>query len=1051
MNHHGIFYSTPINNQTTVIGCDDSKTDYIIPFTINNITVIGIEDEAFLNHPLNSITIPNINIGTKAFLNCSFLHTVLIENGPNKVFIGASAFSNCSSLSSIILPNSIVRIDGMAFSSCFNLIDVNIEDGPNKCHFGVGVFKNCGIQNIKIPKLVRFGYSAFKGCSLIDVTIEGDNSLYVTVFTLPFQTLFYNDKYSLSKSYENIATGVPFTPDIKLLDNISDFTYTVNTDETTATITGYTGNPDVVIPTDIDSYPVVAIGDNAFANSTITSVTIPNSVITIGNGAFNYCTLLETITIPDSVITIGNDAFIGCRITSITIPNSVTTIGNSVFNGCTLLETINIPNLVTSIGSGTFASCTSLIAITIPNSVTSIGNGAFIVCTSLNNVIIPNSVITIGDDAFNSCTSLDTITIPDSVTTIGNGALSTTNLNSFIFPRLDTINDNMFLNCSNLTSITIPDSVITIGNSSFQGCTLLETITIPNSVITIGNDAFASCTSLIAITIPNSVTTIGNSTFSSCTLLNNVIIPISVITIGNDAFNSCTSLYTITIPNSVTTIGNGALSNTNLNSFIFPRLDTINDNMFMNCSNLTSVTIPDSIITIGNGSFQGCTLLETITIPDSVTTIHTNAFNHPKKLTHLKYVCIQGDNQLISNAFNFTFTTLFYNNSHEPDTYDATLIPFIKEPTTVFNNKITVSTVFPNNITLITCYYDNTSTSNDFSESTDLPLDGLEQNTIYNIQLNFTYENLNILQINVDPFTLPSPPQQVLSNLQISDGTTTINTNNTATWTTDTLQIVEANLQTDLYPLNTAVFIQKFDPIIFTSYSSLYSTITQIYGIFAPANSILDLSKLFIGQTILFILPTTNNPITILNGPTLTSDGTNTFINTILFYLGTSIMAGNYKITMVANASSGIIVEYIPSSNICFPAGTPILTDQGNIPIEYIHSKIHTIHNKSILKVTKTISSDSYLVCIEKDAFEKNVPCQRTIMSKNHRIYYKGYNLQAKEYIGKFDSIYKVRYIGEPLYNVLMKKHSIMKVNNMRCETLNPIRVPKKILNLYLN
>ena len=140
----------------------------------------------------------------------------------------------------------------------------------------------------------------------------------------------------------------------------------------------------------------------------------------ICDGAFSGCESLQSITIPNSVTSIGDEAFGCCKsLQSITIPNSVTSIGYGVFELCESLQSITIPNSVTNIGDGAFRWCYSLQSVTIPNSVTSIGNHAFELCDSLQSVTIPNSVTSIGDHAFELCDSLQSVTIPNSVTSIG--------------------------------------------------------------------------------------------------------------------------------------------------------------------------------------------------------------------------------------------------------------------------------------------------------------------------------------------------------------------------------------------------------------------------------------------------------------------------------------------------------------------------------------------------------------------------------------------------------------------------------------------------------
>ena len=220
-------------------------------------------------------------------------------------------------------------------------------------------------------------------------------------------------------------------------------------------------------------------------------------------------------------------AFSGCEsLQSITIPNSVTSIGDEAFSWCTSLQSITIPNSVKSIGNGAFSGCDSLQSVTIPNSVTSIGDEAFRWCNSLQSVTIPNSVTSIGDKAFSLCKSLQSITIPNSVTKIGDGAFSRCNICFFICKSTYFQNDDVCLFNKDKTAIVsrikdcvnyiIPNSVTKIGDGAFYCCDSLQSITIPNSVTSIGDYAFYWCKSLQSITIPNSVTSIGDGAFSGC-------------------------------------------------------------------------------------------------------------------------------------------------------------------------------------------------------------------------------------------------------------------------------------------------------------------------------------------------------------------------------------------------------------------------------------------------------------------------------------------------------------------------------------------------------
>ena len=423
------------------------------------------------------------------------------------------------------------------------------------------------------------------------------------------------------------------------------------------------------------------ICDEAFRwCKSLQSVTIPNSVKSIGDYAFSSCKSLQSVTIPNSVKSIGDYAFSSCKsLQSVTIPNSVTSIGNWAFCWCVSLQSVTIPNSVKSIGDKAFSDCHSLQSVTIPNSVTSIGNEAFSRCKSLQYVTIPNSVTSIGDGVFGECVSLQSVTIPNSVTSIGNSA---------------------FFSCESLQSVTIPNSVTNIGNSAFYWCRSLQSITIPSSVTKIGDYAFELCESLQSITIPNSVTSIRNGAFSRCYSLQNVTIPNSVTSIGNEAFSGCKSLQNVTIPNSVTSIGNEAFSRCKSLQYVtIPNsVTSIGDGVFRECVSLQSVTIPNSVTKIGDYAFSGCESLQSITIPNSVTSIEEGAFFLCKSLQSITIP--SSVTKIGDGAFGGCNICFFICNSTYFQNDDVCL--FNKDKTAIVSRiKNCVNYIIPNSVTKI--------------------------------------------------------------------------------------------------------------------------------------------------------------------------------------------------------------------------------------------------------------------------------------------------------------------------------------------------------------
>ena len=376
-----------------------------------------------------------------------------------------------------------------AFDCRTHLSAIHIPDSVTS--IGDSAFSNCGLTSIHIPDSVTsIGSYAFYGC--INLTSIHIPDSLTCIGNGTFLDCYNLTSITLPQGVKTI-NGNPFDSwNGELIVKSKNFIY-----------------EDGVL---FDKYKRRLIA----YRSRNRDYEIPNSVTSIGNGAFSHCK----------------------NLTSIHIPDSVTSIGDSAFYKCEYLTSIHIPDNVTSIGDGTFGCCRSLTSIHIPNSVASIGKSAFYKCENLNSIHIPDSVTSIGSYAFSNCyQKLSSIHIPDNVTSIGDGAFS---------------------ECGNLTSIHISDNVTSIGDHAFSSCRSLISIRIPNNVTSIGDYAFSGCKSLNSIHIPDSVTSIGYSAFCYCENLTSIYIPDSVTSIGKSAFYRCYNLTSIYIPDSVTSIGKSA-------------------------------------------------------------------------------------------------------------------------------------------------------------------------------------------------------------------------------------------------------------------------------------------------------------------------------------------------------------------------------------------------------------------------------------------------------------------------------------------------------------
>jgi hypothetical protein len=312
----------------------------------------------------------------------------------------------------------------------------------------------------------------------------------------------------------------------------ADFAYDLTSDGKGVVITDYKAKATIVnIPATIEGFPVREIRSGVFGSSKtgtqgkpITSITIPDSVTSIGAKVFYACVRLKTVNLPAKLETIGTSAFMGCSsLENIVIPNSVTSIESGAFSDCNALKTFTLPENLIDLEGGVFMGCISLESISLLDSLTIIRRETFSGCIALKSIKFPAKLQSIGFNAFKGCTSLKTIALPDSVTEMHQGAFAGSGLTEVIFPQELTkisigaqyISDyGSFAGCTNLKNVTINAKLADLGGNTFGGrnvpaCTALETITFNGN--TYGHqdwNAFNGCNSITTINVAQGVTSL---------------------------------------------------------------------------------------------------------------------------------------------------------------------------------------------------------------------------------------------------------------------------------------------------------------------------------------------------------------------------------------------------------------------------------------------------------------------------------------------------------------------------------------------------------------
>ena len=495
---------------------------------------------------------PVVEIGNYALDGCDKVTGVTIPSSVTN--ISRHAFSMCTSLATVTIPSSVRRIGKAAFNGCSKLRSISIPSSVEVIEDLA--FSYCSsLATISCPATVELGEDVFAGC-------EG-----------------------LRKNGMIIAGGCLWDA------------------------SGCVG--EVVIPNDVKRICRYAFCHEVYADD--------------WDGG---CKSVDR----------------GIAITVVTLPDSVVSIDEGAFYTCYNLKSINLPVGLKNIGDSAFFACKSLKEIDLPDELEHVGRAAFNYCTSLTRVFVPANLKSLGMYAFGNC-KLDQLVVAKSS---DQWNLSDVLWNYYEEEKEDWYDVYDYWECSNSRRSPVEEVVVIggekIGNHYFAGCDSVEKISLSADVRVIGEGAFEGCSSLRSIIVPSENTTyaeVDGVLFSKDKSVlvccpggrSTLTLPETVICIAAYAFHDCSGLTSLEIPNGVTNVGSYAFYGcSGLSSLMIPNIASIDEKTFYNCSGLTELKLPTSLTSIGWAAMYGCSSLSSVTIPSSVVSIGYDAFSDCREL-----------------------------------------------------------------------------------------------------------------------------------------------------------------------------------------------------------------------------------------------------------------------------------------------------------------------------------------------------------------------------------------------------------------------------------
>lgn len=660
---------------------------------------------------LSSITLPATmtSIGASAFVGCTALTSIDLSKVKT---LGGSALKDCTSLASVTLGSELGTISSSTFEGCTSLRSITLPSGLKT--ISSSAFKASGLESIVLPSTVTtLNSNAFLDCtSLTKVTISKALQTLGTTSTPanPFAGCTNLVEFRATGDLDNFAVrdGILYDKDLKVIylypsakqdlttitaENVYNYAFAENKYVREVTLT----NVDGALPgyafykakalqkvtlngkvTKIGQYAfsdattltevvftganeTTAIDTRAFASTAIESITLPNTIETLGASSFKDATHLASIVLPSALKTISAYAFEGCTdLTSVDMSNltvDLISVGSSAFSKTGLVEFVIPENLDLSSATSMFLESKSLVKVTINGEITTIPASMFKDCEALTTVLFVNDGVTTGEPG--------KLILPHSIETLGSGSFINTAIEEVVLnaglKKLGTQTstasisystknvdysvsipatvDGVFENNTKLKKVTINSTGLETGAVAFRNCTELTDVIFADNVVTLGSNGsdtyynvamFVGCTALVNVEL-GGLELLPSAMFYGCTALENIDLS-GVVTVSTGAFMGCTNLQTVTMTDAM-----GESKLTELFTFAF-----------VNCTSLTEITIPSTVsnwysagytpsATIQIFTFAGCTSLEKVTFDCNMNMLYNGMFWNCTSLRVLKF------------------------------------------------------------------------------------------------------------------------------------------------------------------------------------------------------------------------------------------------------------------------------------------------------------------------------------------------------------------------------------------------------------------------------